>query len=422
MQTVKFLCPARQIFRRFVCSALFFTALSYCVSLPTHADDGAEAIEQLSTYLSEQGMKGVDGQAFAKQSLSASEAKQAAEIISRARLKKIRTETQEEFDKRELQIDKLKMPFWFKAYGDAPSEGHSLYISMHGGGGAPKRVNDQQWENQKQLYKPAEGIYVAPRAPTDTWNLWHQSHIDEFYDRLIEMMVAHRNINPNRVYIMGYSAGGDGVYQLAPRMADRLAAAAMMAGHPNETKPDGLRNIGFALFMGGKDAAYKRNKIAADWKEKLAALKESDPGGYEHEVTIFPEFGHWMQRKDAVGVPWMAKFTRKQWPDKIVWLQDDVTHSRFYWLEVPNAEDQSRKRITATCNGQNIVIESESSVTLLLSDELLNLEQPINVTLNGQKREPISATRTIGVIAESIAKYGVARPIATATAEVSLAP
>ena len=71
MQTVNLLCPARQIFQRFVCSALFFTALSYCVSLPTHADDGAEAIEQLSTYLSEHGMKDVDGQPFAKQSLSA---------------------------------------------------------------------------------------------------------------------------------------------------------------------------------------------------------------------------------------------------------------------------------------------------------------------------------------------------------------
>ncbi len=422
MQTVKFWCPSSQIYPRFVYSALLIAGLSWCVCPSANAADGATAIEQLRAHIMEHGVKDIHGQPFAKLSLSAPEANKAAEIVSEARLKRIRTETQEEFDNRELQIGELKMPFWFEAYGDAPSKGHSLYISMHGGGGAPKRVNDQQWENQKRLYKPDEGIYVAPRAPTDTWNLWHQAHIDEFYDRLIEMMVAHRNVNPNRVYIMGYSAGGDGVYQLAPRMADRLAAAAMMAGHPNETKPDGLRNIGFTLFMGGKDAAYKRNKIAADWKEKLAALKESDPGGYEHEVTIFPEFGHWMQRKDAVGVPWMAKFSRQQWPNKIVWLQDDVTHSRFYWLEVPNAKDQSRKKITATCDGQDIVVQSESPVTLLLSDELLNLEQPINVTLNGQKREPISATRTIGSIAESIAKYGVARPVPTATAELTLAP
>ncbi len=44
---------------------------------------------------------------------------------------------------------------------------------MHGGGAVPVQVNDQQWLNQIQLYRPEEGIYVAPRAPTNTWNLSH---------------------------------------------------------------------------------------------------------------------------------------------------------------------------------------------------------------------------------------------------------
>ena len=82
-------------------------------------------------------------------------------------------------------------------------------------------------------------FYLVPRAPTNTWNLWHQSHIDHFFDRLIQGAVHLMGANPNRVYFMGYSAGGDGVYQLAPRMADRLAAASMMAGHPNDASPLG---------------------------------------------------------------------------------------------------------------------------------------------------------------------------------------
>ena len=79
---------------------------------------------------------------------------------------------------------------------------------------------------------------------------------------MIENYVVTRGVNPNRIYLMGYSAGGDGVYQLAPRMADRWAAASMMAGHPNDAKPDNLRNLPFGLFMGGKDGAYNRNKVA----------------------------------------------------------------------------------------------------------------------------------------------------------------
>jgi hypothetical protein len=299
--------------------------------------------------------------------------------------------------------DGTKMPFWYEVYGEKPAGGRSLYISMHGGGGAPKEVNDRQWENQKKLYKPEEGVYVAPRAPTDTWNLWHQGHIDALFGELVRHMIAFEDVDPERVYLMGYSAGGDGVYQLAPRMADRFAAAAMMAGHPNETKPDGLRNLPFALYMGGKDAAFNRNQIARDWKAALADLALKDPGGYPHEVTIFEENGHWMERKDAVAVPWMAKHTRNLRPEKIVWLQDDVTSPRFYWLA--NPEPKQGQRVVARRSGQTIDIDEASGVTRLvirLDDAMLDLDRPVSVRVAGQNvfegivaRSPATLRRTL---------------------------
>ena len=274
-----------------------------------------------------------------------------------------------------------------RVFGDAPKSGHSLWISMHGGGGAPAEVNDGQWENQIKLYEPAEGIYVAPRAPSDTWNLWHQGHIDPLFDRMIAAYVTLRGVDPNRIYLMGYSAGGDGVYQLAPRMADRFGAAAMMAGHPNETKPDGLRNLPFALFMGGKDGAYDRNKIAASWKDALAGLQKADPGGYDHEVTIFPEMGHWMQREDRVALPWMASRSRRAWPDRVVWLQDDVAHDRFYWLGAEEADRNPRARVEAAVEGQQIDITSAdvTRLTLFLHDRLIDLDKAITVRWNGEE-------------------------------------
>lgn len=106
----------------------------------------------------------------------------------------------------------------------------------------------------------------------------------------------------------------------------------MMAGHPNGVSALGLRNIGFTLHMGGKDAAYDRNKQAVEWKERLAQLKAEDPDGYAHKVIIHPEHGHRMQRDDAVAVDWMSQFTRQPLPQKVVWHQTGATHSRFYWL------------------------------------------------------------------------------------------
>jgi hypothetical protein len=289
------------------------------------------------------------------------------------------------FDARELAAaDGTTLRFWYEVFGEKPDQGRSLYISMHGGGGAPKEVNDKQWENQKRLYKPEEGVYVAPRAPTDTWNLWHQGHIDPLFAELIRCMVVFEDVNPNRVYLMGYSAGGDGVYQLAPRMADHFAAAAMMAGHPNETKPDGLRNLPFALYMGGRDAAFKRNDIAREWKTALAELAANDVGGYPHEVTIFEELGHWMERKDAVAVPWMAKHTRNLRPAKVVWLQDDITSPRFYWLA--NPEPKQGQRVVARRSGQTIDIDEATGVArlrILLDDTMLDLDAPVTVRMGG---------------------------------------
>jgi hypothetical protein len=236
--------------------------------------------------------------------------------------------------------------------------------------------------------------------------LWHQSHIDTFFERLITDMILFEDVNPDRVYIMGYSAGGDGVYQLAPRMADRLAAAAMMAGHPNESRAEGLRNIGFTIHMGGNDGAYNRNAKAEEWGKLLDALQAGDKNGYVHDVSLHKDRGHWMNLEDAVAVPWMAGFTRDAWPDRIVWVQDDVRHERFYWLQVPKESATAGDRVVASVNENEICIEHSDAkaITILLSDSLLNLDKSVSVTLPSGATSQHVVKRTIADIAGSLAK------------------
>ncbi len=331
-----------------------------------------------------------------------------------------RTERAAELKSGVLAIDGARMPIWATQFGAKSKDGtRPLWISMHGGGGAPAQVNDQQWDNQKHLYEPAEGVYVAPRAPSNEWNLWHQAPVDQLFDRLIEDLVICERVDPDRVYLMGYSAGGDGVYQLAPRMADRFAAASMMAGHPNDARPEGLRNLPFAIHVGGNDGAFDRNKVAAQWGVMLDALAQSDPGAYVHQVEVHAGKGHWMDREDASAVPWMAKYTRNARPQKVVWVQDDVTHPRFYWLAVD--EPKQGQRIVAERQGQEInILDAPPALALriLLDDAMLDLDKDVRVTQQGKELFVGRVPRSKAVIERTLQdRYD---PKAAFTAEVKV--
>ena len=181
-----------------------------------------------------------------------------------------------------------------------------------------------------------------------------------------------------------------------------------MAGHPNETSPLGLRNIGFALQVGGQDSAYNRNKIARDWKTKLADLKKADPKGYEHFVKVHEGKGHWMNLEDAIAVPWMARLQRNRFPERVVWKQDDVTHERFYWLQLPESKRKGRPEVVAERDGQTIrIVKSDvDELTILLNDEMLKLDRPVKVIQGDRVLFEGKVPRTLGAIVRTTIDRG----------------
>ena len=392
-------------------SRIFFAALVVSVALPLNIALANDAVLEVQNWLDKPTVKRGDlaDQSFADTKLTSEQAKQISKKLWDDHVSQTKKSHKKEWDAKVIQLDDLKMKFEFKVFGEKPKNGRSLFISMHGGGGTRSEVNDQQWKNQIRLYKPKEGVYLAPRAPTDKWNLWHQPHIDKFFARIIQDAILFENVDPNRVYIMGYSAGGDGVYQLAPRMADSLAAAAMMAGHPNGASPLGLRNIGFTLHVGGKDTAFKRNQVGEKWKEKLAGLKEADPEGYDHAVFVHQGLGHWMNSKDQVAVPWMAKFTRNPHPKKVVWRQSGVVHESFYWLRQRDQTAKKGNKVVATREGQSINVESTKGLkqlTFCLNDDIVDLDKPVSVAFGDNSADEQTLSRQTKWIYESIQKFG----------------
>jgi len=312
-----------------------------------------------------------------------------------------------------LEVGGSTLRYYMAVRGAAPASGRSLFISMHGGGNAPAATNDSQWDNQLALvegYAPVDALWVAPRAPIDDWNMWFIDAIDPLFERLITDLIVFEGIDPNKVYITGYSAGGDGVYQLGPRMADHWAGAAMSAGHPNDASPLNLRNLAFAIHVGGDDTAYDRNLVAAQWGQMLEQLAAADgAGGYPNQWQVHAGLPHWMNLEDAVAIPFVQMHTRDPIPTKVVWRQANVTCSRFYWLAVDQAEEAQGTTVTAAYSGNAVTLEGVSglaNLTLRLSDAMMDLGQPVHVELDGRALYDGPVTRTIAVLSRTLEERG----------------
>jgi hypothetical protein len=398
--------------------ACVFALACLAVSTQTLADP----ITDLSTWLqlNRQTRPDLASQPSAQTALTRTQSEEARTLIWAERNAFVKAEWGAQWTAKRLTMGDLQMRFDYRVRGTKPAAGYDLYISMHGGGEAAASVNDQQWQNQIALYQPP-GIYLAPRAPTDAWNMWHRDHIDAFFDRLIHLAVAMQEANPNRVYILGYSAGGDGAYQLTPRMADRWAAGAMMAGHPNNASPINLRNIGMTLHMGGLDAAYSRNTLVVDFGRQIQKLQDANSGFYKYQVKVYPDKPHWMDLLDAEALPWMAAFTRQPHPKKLAWQQDTTVGSpialtdpkvkdpptqwRFHWLGRPDRKIAPRQaKLTAEIRGQEVRIDSANldSVEVWLNDSLVDLDKPVAVYWKGTKVFEGLLTRTAAMLYRSL--------------------
>lgn len=212
-----------------------------------------------------------------------------------------------------IEYSKGKMgQFTITQKGAWPEKGFPVFIALHGGGGGPKEMNDEQWDQMQKYYLSSidTGLYIAPRGPNNTWNLHFDEDAQQFYAKIFAEVRLLKGVDPNRIYLLGYSAGGDGVYQLAPRFADQLAAASMSAGHHNGVSAVNLQHLPMLLQVGELDDAYDRNKETVKYSNLLDSLNAKYPNDYEHQVYVHAGQQH-SYVKDRQGAAYEATVIEK---------------------------------------------------------------------------------------------------------------
>ena len=348
-----------------------------------------------------------------------------------------------EVEERCIAFGDVQMKYGLEVIGEPAKNGYPVYIALHGGGGAPfPDINNQQWAHMAIYYKDSvkNGIYVNPRGVRDTWDTHANMESYPLYDRLIENLIVFYGADPNRIYLLGFSAGGDGVYLVGPRMADRFAALHMSAGHPNRGSMVNLYHTPIQLQVGMNDAAYDRNHETVRYQMILDRLEKENPDGYTHNVYVHVDKPHnfrdnsqefqqvmidnlsWLhtglvtrRTVDSNAVHFLDEFTRQPVPNRVIWDLDtrdrlaDRSVDSFYWLKVPAEVDSGTVILHLDQKENSIVVERDDTcgqVTVLLRDGMLNLDSPVTVRYPDGMKRRFKVERSAETIRETLAERG----------------
>jgi polyhydroxybutyrate depolymerase len=125
-------------------------------------------------------------------------------------------------------------PRWFKVHvppGYQPGVPLPLVFNLHGLG---SNLEEQEKLTAMSAQADEAGfIVVYPQAGASVWNLQagEIGAIDvDFFREMIDILLAELSIDPDRIYVTGFSNGGGMAHRLACDLSDRIAAIAPVSG------------------------------------------------------------------------------------------------------------------------------------------------------------------------------------------------
>ena len=316
-----------------------------------------------------------------------------------------------EFDAKTVKTKDRTSPYLWRHVGTKPKDGWALVIAMHGGGGAPKQVNDSQWESMFTRYyhdHPEAGgyVYLALRAPNDEWNGFYDDAICPLVERLIRQFVLFDDVNPDQVYALGASHGGYGAFVIGPKMPDRFAAVHASAAAPTdgETMGENLRNVRFSWMVGENDTAYSRAERCQAFA-KMHNVWTREYGGYYGAFEWRRGVGHSVPDRDKVG-QMLKGSPRDPWPKVVVWTQsDDVLH-HCYWVEALKPADKARVVARVVGNSITLDVENQAELALWLDASLVDLAKPVTIQVGVGETTTVTPTPSLETYCRGLDERG----------------
>ena len=179
-----------------------------------------------------------------------------------------------------------------------------LFVHLHGAGGRADSVKPGRVEIAAQTitardwYEDHPCVVLVPTCPPDPM-AWGKEQIQSRLEALIDDLVKNLPIDRKRIYLSGYSMGGQGIGKLIERRPEMYAAALFADGGPKESWVGKTKTAMWSYYSGERDSSNTENL-----KEKF---KED---GVEFRTTILKNATHnqihWKLSKDPKVWEWLV--------------------------------------------------------------------------------------------------------------------
>ena len=198
--------------------------------------------------------------------------------------------------------DLLYLPKGYEGDGAEKEKKWPLILFLHGAG---ESGDDLSKVKKHGLPKLAESkdfpfIIVSPQSNGRGWN-------PDALNGLLDDVIAHHRVDPERVYLTGLSMGGFGTWSLAAAHPERFAAIAPICGGGDAKQARLLKDLPIWVFHGAKDPTVP----VARSEEMVKAIQ--DVGG-DPKFTVYPEARHdsWTETYDNPELyTWFLAHTRR---------------------------------------------------------------------------------------------------------------
>ncbi len=197
------------------------------------------------------------------------------------------------------------------------------------------------------------------------------------------------NIDTDRIFVDGLAESGEDVLRLAGFYADLFAGVIVRSVNAVDVSPVNFRNLPVWIAYAPDDT-----KVKGDALEKLVEQMRALKIDVSVEKVAGREHGACVEASPKL-LAWLENKRRQVMTPEIQWSVPDPMADRAYWLQIAKMEtgknvvaDFTARVTRATGDKEKNRIEITSKnvyeFRVMLNDDIVDLDRPIEVVANGQ--------------------------------------